>query len=745
MRAERAEMGELPELPEALAMPTDYDTVLPSLRAVLLAWFIGCTGLWVALSWGPVNVPLMMCGLGLAATLGAALSLSSRGPRLAAVVLLIGAVASIAAGAWLEDAPDLLAFLSVPVAASAALLPTTAFAATLALAAALPVVLGVDPGSQVWLAVLLGATGITVSAALHPQRSLLWLTWRRSAEATSLAWELREKQGELNRTIKALDLSYQLLEKTNRDLALAQREAVVLRDLRNRFATNLSHELRTPLNILLGFTNLIYHNPQFYGIEEWGGLLLRDLSQVQRNARYLSQLVDDVVDLARIDALAMPMRRELADVAHLVRDAVDGISSLAEAKGLKLLVSCPDDLPEVFIDPVRIRQTIYNLLSNAVRFTDSGEVRVRVAREDGYLQVTVSDTGRGIAASELATIFDEFYQIGRAKEEPDAGKGLGLAIARRFVQLHGGRIWAESTPGEGSHFHFTIPVEPVSTSRLADAGPQPVLRTRASPRVLVLSADDSAVPYLSRRIEGYQFVHCPDLDRAREELGSLSPALMLVDVGLGLDSHRLRAELGERWWPEVPAVFCPLPTLGWLLGDGHFRSVLVKPVTADQILQCVDSVVGGDGGRDGRPSADRVRGEATEPPGVLVVDDDRGFVQFVRRTFEAGGRGYLVDAAYSGEEAVRRAKRARPDCVLLDLVLPGMSGFDAASELREVCAPANVPVIAVTAATPGEDSLSSDGSSFTFTRQGKFGPGELTALIRSAMELVTGEMPADTG
>ena len=676
-----------------------------------------------------MNKVLTVLSFGLTGSLALCLPICTRYPRLAAGILLVGLSATIGWAARMAADPNLLAFLSIPVGASGALLSPVAALPAAALAAALSLSIGPDIASQIQLEILFAVTGLSTWAAWQPVRSLLLSTWRRSFQAAQLTRELREKQGELNRTIKALDLSYQLLEKSNRELAAAQREALLLRDLRNRFATNLSHELRTPLNIILGFANLIYHNPQLYGMDEWNDLLLRDLSQIQRNARYLSQLVDDVVDLARIDALAMPIQREMTDISSIVHDTVEAISSMARRKGLEVTVLCPEGLPQVFIDPTRIRQVLFNLLSNAVRFTDHGQIRLEVRQGVEALEIRVSDTGRGIPQSELATIFDEFYQVGRPKTDPDPGKGLGLAIAKRFVQLHGGQIWVQSQVGQGSTFSFTIPYMPVPTSRLKEPGTPFFQNCRHQPEVLVLGFDDSVVSYLNRRIEGYAFVYCRSLEEAKHLLRTTRPVAVLLDAGLGWELAEVRRELHESPCSDVPIICCPLPSLRWVMGTGEFAAVLMKPVSPDQLLESVDSILK----------------DAREQSQILVVDDDRGFAQLVRRTAQAAQRPYAVMAAYSGEEALRRLQRFTPDCIILDLILPGISGFQTLAAIRSEERLRSVPVIAVTAATPGEDSLSSDGSFFGFMKQGKFGPGELTSLLTSALAVSAGKAIAGTG
>ncbi|MHB0877154.1 MAG: sensor histidine kinase, partial [Anaerolineae bacterium] len=301
-----------------------------------------------------------------------------------------------------------------------------------------------DPATHYAYAVLPVLTGLVTWIGFRSTHSSLSQALHRSMEATALAEQVRNERGELNRTIKALDDSYQLLEKTNRDLLLARQEADTLRDLRSRFATNLSHELRTPLNIILGFTQLLWTKPHVYGYSKWSDALLRDLSEIRRNAGYLAQMVDDIVDLARVDALAMPVRREPTDLCRLVEEAVAAVSAPATDRGLTVSASCSGGIPTLLLDPLRIRQVLYNLITNAMRHTTRGSVTVTVQVTGDGVVTSVADTGCGIPEGELKTIFNEFYQVGRPKESADSGKGLGLAIAKRFVQLHGGRIWAES-------------------------------------------------------------------------------------------------------------------------------------------------------------------------------------------------------------------------------------------------------------------------------------------------------------
>jgi signal transduction histidine kinase/CheY-like chemotaxis protein len=636
----------------------------------------------------------------------------------ASAIFLVGLISTVMLLVSAGSPPTVWIFLSLPVIMSGGLFSPAVAPATGAIAGILAYTLNPVPDTRLAYAALPFLSGLSTWAAYHPTyRSLCW-SLKRSLEATALAEQLRDQRGKLNRTIKALEDSYQLLEKTNRELLLARQEADMLRDLRSRFATNISHELRTPLNIILGFSHLICTKPQLYGYEKWSGALLRDLAEIRRNCGYLSQLVDDIVDLARVDALAMPLRRELCHLRPVVEEAVETASSLAHNKNVTISVSCPDDIPPVLIDPVRIRQVLFNLLTNAIRHTEAGSITVAVHLEQSEVVVSVKDTGCGIPKEELATIFNEFYQVGRPKSGVDSGKGLGLAIAKRFVQLHGGRIWAESELGRGSTFSFSLPLSHRSISLARQATPFPLPKLRSKPLVLVVGGDGMATSYLRRRMEEFEFIPLESPENLSEILRTRALAGVILGMQNGAEQQDLRQQLLEQL-PEAAALIeCPLPNAGWLSGEERFTAVLTKPVTQESLLATLERVA---------PGRRRCR--------VLIADDDRGFVQLVRRMLESSeNQTYQVITAYSGREALRQIRRTGPDAVLLDLLMPDMSGFEVLLELRREPHLRELPVIAVTAATPGEDQMSEQGAHFRLTRKGAFRPGELLRLITTALD-----------
>ena len=225
---------------------------------------------------------------------------------------------------------------------------------------------------------------------------------------------------------------------------------------KSQFLANMSHELRTPLNAILGYTELILDH--IYG--EAPSKMRQVLERVQANGRHLLGLINDVLDLAKIEAGQLSLSHEdysLKDVVHGVLDAVE---PLAAAKGLALRANLPAELPTGQGDERRIAQVLLNLIGNAIKFTDAGEVSITVFSERESLQVRVCNSGPGISPADQIRIFDEFQQADSSTTRTKGGTGLGLAIAKRIVEMHGGRIWVKSTLGKGSRFFFTLPVKP---------------------------------------------------------------------------------------------------------------------------------------------------------------------------------------------------------------------------------------------------------------------------------------------
>ena len=237
------------------------------------------------------------------------------------------------------------------------------------------------------------------------------------------------------------------IEDKGRELAIATKH-------KSEFLANMSHELRTPLNAILGFTELIIDN--IYG--DVPEKIMDVLERVEKNGRHLLSLINDVLDLSKIEAGRLSLSLDDYSIKDVIQTVLTSVEALAGEKEIELKVDVADHLPIGKGDEQRIAQVILNLVSNAIKFTEQGEVKVAVAITDGQILFSVVDTGSGISEPDLVKIFDEFHQVDGSSTRKKGGTGLGLSISKKIVEMHGGRIWAESNLGEGSTFHFTLPV-----------------------------------------------------------------------------------------------------------------------------------------------------------------------------------------------------------------------------------------------------------------------------------------------
>jgi signal transduction histidine kinase len=241
---------------------------------------------------------------------------------------------------------------------------------------------------------------------------------------------------------------YRELEAKSRELEVASRH-------KSQFLANMSHELRTPLNAILGCGEML--SDGIYG--ELPAAVRDVLGRVDASGRHLLGLINDVLDLSRIEAGQLALTLADYSMEEVVQSVVASVEALATAKGLVLAVDLAPDLPTGRGDQRRLGQVLLNLVGNAIKFTDEGGIGVQVTAPGGAFEVSVRDTGPGIAPADQERIFEEFQQADTATTRPRGGTGLGLAIARRIVALHGGRLWVESVPGEGATFRFTVPVQ----------------------------------------------------------------------------------------------------------------------------------------------------------------------------------------------------------------------------------------------------------------------------------------------
>ena len=265
---------------------------------------------------------------------------------------------------------------------------------------------------------------------------------KRTEERDQYAAKLEE----LNRNLE------QIVEMRTEELAITNEDLKAASKHKSQFLANMSHELRTPMNAILGFTELIRDG--VYG--ELSPKILEIIEKIQKNGQHLLAMINDVLDLTKIEAGRIEIHSTPFSVIGCVEPVIGNTAALASQKAVEVEMDVPEGLPMVLGDEKRVNQILWNLLSNAIKFTQEGEIKIAVEKEDDFLHFWVSDTGIGISKDNLDKIFGEFTQIDGSHTREYGGTGLGLAIAKRLVELHGGRIWAESQEGKGSTFHFTL-------------------------------------------------------------------------------------------------------------------------------------------------------------------------------------------------------------------------------------------------------------------------------------------------
>jgi signal transduction histidine kinase len=293
---------------------------------------------------------------------------------------------------------------------------------------------------------------------------------------TAMSWALHSQERahqrtqELFESQQELQKAYQLLETTNVRLKAAEMAAVEANELKTRFITNLSHELRTPLNAIINFSYILSKSHHGTVTPEQADYLTR----IHNSGELLLQIVNDLLDLAKIEAGQMDLFKEQIDLAAVGQSVLSTISGLITDKPIELRQEIPPALPKVVGDETRLRQVLLNLLGNAAKYTDQGSITLRLSTNgNNMVKVSVIDTGIGIRQEDFERIFEEFQQTQEAFDLRKVGTGLGLPISKKFVELHGGRLWLESEFGRGSTFHFTLPAATGGPSVLAAPTAQP--------------------------------------------------------------------------------------------------------------------------------------------------------------------------------------------------------------------------------------------------------------------------------
>jgi signal transduction histidine kinase/CheY-like chemotaxis protein len=550
---------------------------------------------------------------------------------------------------------------------------------------------------------------------LNARQLITALGWMRTTymQARALLEQLRDERASLARTLKQLEDAYQRIEKMNYTLIEACSAADEARRLKTEFAANISHELRTPLNIIIGFSETMANAPETYSDVTWSPVLRGDIEQIYQSSRHLLALIDDILDLTALDMRRLGMTVEETAVEQVIAEAVALMKDLFHAKRLSLRVQVAPDLPLVRIDATRIRQVLINLLTNASRFTTTGGVTISAQQEGHAVQVAVADTGIGIAAQDVAKVFDEFGQVDSSIRRKHEGSGLGVPLSKRLVELHNGRMWLESQPGQGSTFYFTLPIGDEKQPGLEKSGTDWTLTAAPGRKtVLMMESDRMLLNMVRRHLSQCEVIRVNRAANLPELIERYRPAALVVD--------RQGADIAGADLPvprDLPVITIQLSGQWQNAQSLGIRDFLLKPITREQLYEAIDGL--------GRPVHN-----------VLIVDEDPTLVDLISRMLQAGGP-YRISKAWSGAEALAQMRRELTDLVLLDWMKSEDTGSTVLQEMRRSPGLADIPVIVLGSESP-HMKIPTEELDLRLNRTEKASVAEVVKYL----EILVGALPA---
>ncbi len=516
-------------------------------------------------------------------------------------------------------------------------------------------------------------------------------SWRLPA-LPALNWQVEREQLEApSKAAMMLDLQQQAdnLNLKNRELEESTR-------LKSEFLANMSHELRTPMNSIIGFTGRVIKKAS----DKLDARQLKNLHTVERNAHHLLGLINDLLDISKVEAGRMELYPEHVAMHDLINEVRDLTNSLWHEKGIAFNMELPQQPLSLYVDRVRLKQVLINLVSNAVKFTAEGSVTIRAALLDDAsmdgdgVMIAVEDSGIGMQAENLQFIFEAFRQADGSNTRAYGGTGLGLNITKNFVELMGGRVEVSSVYGEGSTFTVCLPKQQPGADVIEDAVelPLPELDNAVAGKAVILCIDDNPdVLELFQQClsdDGYQVLCANNGDDGLKIAKEQQPTAITLDVQMPHKDgwsvlQELKADPATKEIPVLMATMMDNKALGMKLGAVDY---LEKPIVPENLLQSIKYA--------------RLLNETRE---VLVVDDDAGVRELMQQVFEDAHID--VRLAVDGVDAMAQMRVKQPDMIVLDLMMPNMNGFEVIRLMREDESLKNIPLIVSTAKILSRDEI----------------------------------------
>jgi signal transduction histidine kinase/DNA-binding response OmpR family regulator/ligand-binding sensor domain-containing protein len=473
-----------------------------------------------------------------------------------------------------------------------------------------------------------------------------------------------------------------------RELQLKNREAEEANQAKSRFLANMSHELRTPMNAIIGFSEILIERLEMQ-IDAKSVTFIRSILS---SGKHLLEIINDILDLSKVEAGKMELLPETFPVRSAIESVCQVMRGMSTRKAITFAVEIAPGVTAIETDQAKFKQILYNLLSNAVKFSPSESiVTIRAhhlgATEDRpeSISIDVVDHGIGIAQENLDLIFEEFRQVDGMLNRQYGGTGLGLSLVRKFVELQGGTLTVASEMGKGSTFTFTLPVHFAGTTI-----PSPIINVDGTvippgERVLVVEDEDLAYSTLATYLQAAAYVpiRARNADEALRLARSIRPVAITLDIVLpgaqGWDVLRaLKADAATASLPVIIVSMMDNRELGLAFGaDDYF----VKPVDWTRLMRRLREIT--------------VRTSSPKHPRLLLIDDDVSVHDMLEA--ELTKQGYQIEKAFSGAEGLQKAEASKPDVIILDLAMPGMSGFEVAAQLKLSDTTSRIPILAFTA------------------------------------------------
>ncbi len=508
--------------------------------------------------------------------------------------------------------------------------------------------------------------------------------------AQKLLDQARDRNAELDQVLKDLVHVNRQLDLANERLAVARSVAEEAQKSKADFVGKVSHEFRTPLNMIIGLTDFLLKQVG-NGKAELRNDMLKDIQIIHRNSEHLSTMINDVLDLSQVEAGQLTLRRRWVDLTEEIAEAINVVHPLLEKKGLDVALPLPDDLPQVYCDPVRIRQVLLNLVSNAARHSVAGQIRIGAEVAAGYVTVSVTDSGPGIAQADLLQIFEPFF---RREDSEGQGSGLGLTISKQLIEQHNGKIWAESELGRGSTFFFKLPVMPFTVPTAGAKGwiseewiwkertqRAELPRSAATWRMIICDEGGRIYPLISKLTgDDVELIETQNLAQTVAQLKDIPAHVVILNEE---DPAALWQRLSEAkaLIPDTPLVGCSIPAITGHEETPDIVDYLIKPVTRADLRDAIDTL---------------------SPPvrKILVVDDDQDVRELFARMLLDLDAALEVTTVADGDAALAWMREGQCDLVLLDIIMPNRDGWSVLQEKQTIAQMRDVPVFIMSAQDP---------------------------------------------